>query len=168
MNHHDKMNVEAIEFGKTKGWSLSKSVFDFKVLSEGKIHCGSRDSFGDGTINPSYHSGISNLNRLVDHAYYYRKNKRAVAIAAHLYDYPNVEKECRILACRFNLIFDVPDYVSWWNPGLTTLVLYVGPAAEWLRWEPEKYLDLRAFLPNAPRLARKSWKSIKSVKSRRV
>jgi hypothetical protein len=115
----------AIDFGAARGWKLTNSDFGLRTLAEGKQHDGRQrySMFGRHT-NPS--AGDYHYN--FDHPYYYRRDRKAAAIAAHLYNYPNNRAACEKLAAEFGLEFEVPDFPSWWNPGATTLVVYVGPA----------------------------------------
>jgi hypothetical protein len=112
----------ATDFGAARGWRLSDARFTLRVIAEGKQHDGGR--LFDRYRNPNAGDFHDNF----DHPYYYRNNRRAAAIAAHLYNYPGNRLACERLAGAFGLRFEVPDFPSWWNPGSTTLVVYVGPA----------------------------------------
>jgi hypothetical protein len=115
----------AIDFGAGRGWKLTNSDFGLRTLAEGKQHDGGQrySMFGRHT-NPS--AGDYHYN--FDHSYYYRRDRKAAAITAHLYGFPSIRAACEKLAAEFGLEFEVPDFPSWWNPGATTLVVYVGPA----------------------------------------
>jgi hypothetical protein len=65
-----------------------------------------------------------------DHPYWYRRRGKAAALVAHLYCLPNAgnQERCEAIASRFGCLFETPDFPSWWNPGGTVLVAYVGPA----------------------------------------
>jgi hypothetical protein len=111
----------AIDFGAARGWTLSPSSFGFTTLALGKQHAGGRRSDeGNGWFS-------GEISSCFDHPYWYRCSRKAAAIAAHLYGMPGCLKQCETVAARFGLTFEVPDFPSWWNPGGTTLVLYVGP-----------------------------------------
>jgi hypothetical protein len=112
----------AIDFGAARGWTLSPSSFGLNTLSLGKQHAGGRHS-DEG--NGWFRGDIANC---FDHPCWYRCNRKAAAIVAHLYGMPSCRNQCEAVAARFGLIFEVPDFPSWWNPGSTTLVIYVGPA----------------------------------------
>jgi hypothetical protein len=122
----------AIDFGASRGWRWSQIVFGLRTLAEGKQHasgqlyCSSRDKY------PS----ANDFHAQFDHPYYYRRERKAAAIAAHLYNPPFYEKikaECEAVAKRFRLTFEVPDFPNWWNPspslGGTILVISTGLAA---------------------------------------
>lgn len=112
----------AVEFGRRHGWQLSDSAFAILTLRLGKARAGQYRRNCDETI-PGGHDG-----RLMDHPYYYRKDGKAAAVAAHLYDWPTIADDCRVYAEQRGLTLLVPDFPSWWFPGSTTLVVYVGPA----------------------------------------
>jgi hypothetical protein len=44
-----------------------------------------------------------------DHPYYYRRGRKAAAIAAHLYGMP-VRSQCKVIANQFGLMFEEPDF----------------------------------------------------------
>jgi hypothetical protein len=116
----------AIDFGAARGWTLSRTTFGLRTLAEGKQHDGGQRYMIDGhNRNPE----IGMFHTCFDHPYFYRRHRKAAAVAAHLYGMPNCRRECETLAATFGLLFEVPDFPSWWNPGATTLVVYVGPAA---------------------------------------
>jgi hypothetical protein len=114
---HDRMYAIqrrlALDFGALHGWRLSDSHFGIEALARGGVSGGE-----DWWCEPP--------RPYFDHCYYYRVNRRAAAIVAHLYDYDDVE--CRAFAVSNRLTIEQQgDYPSWWFPGFTTLVVYAGP-----------------------------------------
>jgi hypothetical protein len=101
----------AIDYSAARGWTLSATSFGLGTLALGKQHAGSRPS-DEG--NGWFRGDISNC---FDHPYWYRCNRKAAAIAAHLYGMPTCRCQCETVAARFGLIFEIPDFPSWWNPG---------------------------------------------------
>ena len=99
-------------FGDYFGWKLSKTSFGTKTLARNGVH--GREDYHNGRLRYPY----------VDHAYYYRKNRRAVAIACHLYHVPDDIHE---VAAEHGLLVGISDdkMKSWYYPGETTLVVYV-------------------------------------------
>lgn len=69
-------------------------------------------------------------HELLDHAYCVKRGRYAAAIAAHLYEgeFAAHRARCEALAARYGLTLEVPDYPSWYYPGATRFVLYIGPA----------------------------------------
>ena len=117
----------ALDFGVARGWTLTQKDFGLRTLAEGKMHGGGqRLSFLGRDKNPD----VGRFFRQFDHSYFYRRKGKAAAIAPHLYALDQHEPECRELAQRFGLTFEVPDFPTWWDPGPagTTLVVYIGPA----------------------------------------
>ena len=113
----------AIDFGAIHGWTLTTKPFGLRTLGEGKCHDGrgQHDVLGRNPRTGQFHSQF-------DHPYYYRRHRQTAAIAAHLYSYDACKKaECKKIAARFGLEFEEPDFPSWWNPGGTILVVYIGP-----------------------------------------
>jgi len=109
---YDLLKSKARKFGKKYGWKLSDYLFSVDTLAKRKIQ--QQDDrfpvFGGRMLN------------YFDHAYFYRKNRRAAAIAVHLYHIP---EDLSVTAAKFGLSAKVIDDVeSWWNPGETRLVLY--------------------------------------------
>jgi len=101
----------AAEFGRLHRWHLSAQPF---LLSE--LATRSTD--------------LQIIRQLFDHAYYYRDSSgRPVAIAAHLYDWPEIGPDVEIFCEKAGLRYDAPaDYPSWWYPGWTQLVIYTRPS----------------------------------------
>jgi hypothetical protein len=92
---------------------------------EGKQHDGGmRFSMNGRHRNPEAGDFHDNL----DHPFFYRRNRKAAAIAAHLYNFPANRAACEKLALSFGLTFEVPDFPSWHYPNGTKLVVYIGPA----------------------------------------
>jgi hypothetical protein len=80
---------------------------------------GYADVFPDGSLSSW---------RALDHAEFYRtKDRKAAAIAAHLYDFERKAEACSDLAARYGLVLELPDIPSWYLPGRTRTVLYLGP-----------------------------------------
>jgi hypothetical protein len=117
----------ACRFGAERGWTLSRTTFGLVTLQRGKRHSGSRYAEeGDGFFR-------GDIACFFDHPYWYRREGKAAAIIAHLYrgEWDDDDrKPCEALAGPLGLVFEVPDFPSWWNPGRggTTLVAYIGPA----------------------------------------
>jgi hypothetical protein len=109
----------AFVFGEMHGWRLSPSPFGLVTLARGKTHSGRR-GVDEGR---GWWSGT--IARAFDHAQWYRRDRKAAAITAHLYEVSSEEQAyCRSVAAAYDLSFDMPDFPSWWNPGATTLVMY--------------------------------------------
>jgi hypothetical protein len=112
----------ALLFGDRRGWRLSTTTFGLLSLAAGQERdepgedCTGRDGF-DGDICGCF-----------DHAYWYRRDGHPAAIAAHLYNGEQMRLRCLAVARHFGLQFETPDFPSWWAPGRTMLVAYVGPA----------------------------------------
>ncbi|NCO88160.1 MAG: hypothetical protein GW886_16185 [Rhodobacterales bacterium] len=112
----------AVLFGATRGWTLSRSDFTPAVLARRGLFDG-RGYYADPWPRD-----------LVDHPFYYRKDRMASAVAAHLYGTFDAAKRQDIaaLAELKGLRATWPeDFPSWWLPGRTTLVVYTpmtGPA----------------------------------------
>jgi hypothetical protein len=113
----------ACRFGLERGWVFSHTSFGLVTLQRGKRHSGGRsDDEGNG-----YFGG--EISSLFDHPYWYRRDGKAAALTAHLYDLGNEKRRrCEEVAAHFGCVFETPDFPSWWNPGGTVLVAYVGPA----------------------------------------
>ena len=63
---------------------------------------------------------------LVDHGYFYRKDRKAAAVAAHLYgDFDAAKrKDTEATAALYGLRVTWPeDFPSWYLPGRTTLIV---------------------------------------------
>lgn len=105
----------ALLFGKRRRWHLSRSDFSPTVLARGGLF----DGRGVHAVAWSHD--------LVDHGYFYRKDRKAVAVASHLYGELNEAKRRNIasMAAHLGLKAEWPeDFPSWWAPNSTTLVVY--------------------------------------------
>jgi hypothetical protein len=62
---------------------------------------------------------------LFDHGYYYRLDRCAAAIAAHVYDWaPEKLEAAADWGAQRGLAVSIPEFPSWWYPGRTTLLLW--------------------------------------------
>ena len=110
----------AVLFGERHGWHLSKSAFSPSVLARRGLFNGR-----------GYH--VDPWPRaLIDHGYFYRKDRKAAAVAAHLYgtfDAAN-RQDIEATAALYGLRVTWPeDFPSWYLPGRTTLIVCT-PLAE--------------------------------------
>ena len=103
----------ATEFGAERGWTLSKKRFGLLALKRATAFSPIRN-FADARADELPHC-------LFDHPYFYRTDRKAVAIAAHLYGVPD---NLPAFAAENGIHVEKPDFVSWWYPGATKLVLY--------------------------------------------
>jgi hypothetical protein len=101
----------AVEFGRSRGWKLSRKMFSLEQLRTGRPMRGSKDYAG---ISPRF-----------DHPYWYRAGRVPVAIACHLYDWDGWHEEEFAAECkRHGLQYSVvTDFPSWWLPGWSQLVV---------------------------------------------
>ena len=108
----------AEEFAASRGWNLSDRPFGLIALKRGTLysHIGSP---ADVLADELPHA-------LFDHKGFFRTKKRAIGVAAHLYrvDVPTIEAFVK----EYGLKAETPYFPSWWWPGVTTLVVYVGDA----------------------------------------
>ena len=105
----------AVLFGAGHGWTLSRSDFSPTVLARRGLFDG-RGNFVDPWPR-----------ELVDHPFFYRKNRMASAVAAHLYGTFDAAKRQDIAALAETKGLQTAwpdDFPSWWLPGRTTLVVY--------------------------------------------
>jgi hypothetical protein len=103
-------------FGEQHGWKLSPAAFTLKCLARGGRHDGN-----------GYDPTFGYLHDAFDHPFYYRLNRRAVAIATHLYNWPTNETACRQIAQAYGLdVCEDISFPSWWYPAATKLVLWTG------------------------------------------
>jgi hypothetical protein len=107
----------AIEFGEKYGWRLSEKRFGLLALKRRSVFSMIRD---DADVSDDHLP-----HELFDHPYFYRVDRKAVAIAAHPYGFN--KNACDDFAKRHGLKLEVPDFPSWWYPNATTLVVYIGP-----------------------------------------
>lgn len=105
----------AADFGRRHGWQLSPTRFFLTTLARGGVF--DRDDVDLALGGDEGHEGY-------DHPYFYRVNRRARALAVHLYDAKDRQGEILTWAKDRGLQASFPDYPSWWYPGQTTLVLY--------------------------------------------
>jgi hypothetical protein len=117
----------AIDFGAPRGWRWTQFVFGLRTLAEGKRH-----AIGQLFRSRDKYPIANDFQAQFNHPYYYLRDSKAAAIAAHLNNPPFYEEtrsECETVACRFGLTFEVPDFPSWHYPGSTVLVLYTARGA---------------------------------------
>jgi hypothetical protein len=113
----------AVVFGERHCWHLSRSDFSPSVLARGGLFNG-RGYYVDPWPRD-----------LVDHGYFYRKDRKAAAVAAHLYGTFDAAKrqDTEDTAALYGLRVNWPeDFPSWYLPGRTTLVVcrpLAGPAS---------------------------------------
>jgi hypothetical protein len=103
----------AIEFGRRNGWQLSDKWFSLCTLT--------RNGLFDGSPCPQYPSEQD----YIDHPYFYRKDRRARALAVHLYNATGRHDAIAAWAASNGMRASLPtDFPSWWYPRWTTLVVY--------------------------------------------
>ncbi len=113
----EMQKAAAQRFGQRYGWRRSRTEFSLVCLAKGAMH--------DGASGYRTRTGCGDHHDEFDHPYFYRCDRRAAAIAAHLYNWPANDAACRRIAAEYSLNFEVvTDFPSWWNPGGTTLVLW--------------------------------------------
>ena len=104
----------AVLFGERHGWRLSRTDFTPAVLAR-------RGLFDGRACHADPWPRV-----LVDHGYFFRKDRKAAAVAAHLYgDFDHAKRgDTEATAALFGLQVIWPDdFPSWWLPGRTTLVV---------------------------------------------
>lgn len=104
----------AVLFGERHGWHLSKSAFSPSVLAR------------RGLFNGRGYHVDPWPRELVDHGYFYRKDRMAAAVAAHLYGTFDAAKrqDTEATAALHGLRVTWPeDFPSWYLPGRTTLIV---------------------------------------------
>ena len=104
----------AVLFGERHGWHLSRSDFSPSVLARRGLFNGRGYH-----VDPWPHE-------LVDHGYFYRKDRKAAAVAAHLYgDFDAAKRQdTEATAALHGLRATWPeDFPSWYLPGRTTLIV---------------------------------------------
>ena len=107
-------------FGERHGWHLSKSDFSPSVLAR------------RGLFNGRGYHVDPWPRELVDHGYFYRRDRKAAAVAAHLYGTFDAAKrqDTEATASLYGLRVTWPeDFPSWYLPGRTTLIVCT-PLAE--------------------------------------
>lgn len=110
----------AMLFGERYGWRLSKSDFSPSVLAR------------RGLFNGRGYHVDPWPRELVDHGYFYRKDRKAAAVAAHLYGTFDAAKrqDTEATAALYGLRVTWPeDFPSWYLPGRTKLIVCT-PLAE--------------------------------------
>lgn len=111
---HSTRQRLAVLLGERHGWNLSKSAFSPSVLAR------------RGLFNGRGYHVDPWPRELVDHAYFYRKDRMAAAVAAHLYgDFGAAKRqETEATAALYRLRVTWPeDFPSWYLPGRTTLIV---------------------------------------------
>ena len=104
----------AVLFGERHGWHLTRSGFSPSVLARRGLFNGRGYH-----VDPWPHE-------LVDHGYFYRKDRKAAAVAAHLYgDFDAAKRQdTEATAALYGLRVAWPeDFPSWYLPGRTTLIV---------------------------------------------
>jgi len=117
--HATRQRLAAL-FGERHGWHLSKSAFSPSVLAR------------RGVFNGRGYHVDPWPRELVDHGYFYRKDRMAAAVAAHLYGTFDAAKrqDTEATAALHGLRVSWPeDFPSWYLPGRTTLIVCT-PLAE--------------------------------------
>jgi hypothetical protein len=114
----------ALLFGDSRRWHLTEMRFGLFSLARGQ-DC---DGIGDEWLGKYGFEG--EILDCFDHPYWYRRKGRPAAIVAHLYHGERLRPRCAAIARSLELRFETPDFPSWWAPGRTTLVTFIGPAAE--------------------------------------
>ena len=113
----------ALLFGERHGWQPTGSGFSPSVLAR------------RGLFNGRGYHVDPWPRELVDHGYFYRKDRKAAAVAAHLYgDFDAAKrKDTEATAALYGLRVTWPeDFPSWYLPGRTTLIVctpLAGPAS---------------------------------------
>ena len=110
----------ALLFGQRHGWHLSRSDFSPSVLAR------------RGLFNGRGYHVDPWPRELIDHGYFYRKDRKAAAVAAHLYGIFDAAKcqDTEDTAALYGLRVTWPeDFPSWYLPGRTTLIVCT-PLAE--------------------------------------
>jgi hypothetical protein len=101
-------------FGERHGWRLSASGFAPAVLAGRDVSARTADPANGWT------------RAAADHPFFYRAERRAAAVVAHLYraaDQDRAAVRSWAAAHRLRVAFPT-DFPSWWVPGATTLCVY--------------------------------------------
>lgn len=104
----------AMIYGERHGWRLSASRFAPAVLAGRDVSARAGDP-ADGWSRAA-----------ADHPFFYRAERRAAAVVAHLYraaDQDRAGVGNWAAAHRLRVAFPT-DFPSWWVPGATTLCVY--------------------------------------------
>jgi len=108
-------DVLAEGFADRHGLRRADKGYSAAVLARGGVH--------DGGIPRDDWSWFA-----ADHRYFFRRNRKASAVAAHVYGTRNPDKvhaDCMAFAERAGLQVTFPtDWPSWWYPGETILVVF--------------------------------------------
>lgn len=104
----------ATEFGAERGWKLAKKRFGLIALKRGTTYSLIR-SDADALADQLPHD-------FFDHPYFYRREGKAAAIAAHLYHFD--QQAVAAFASENGLAWETPNFPSWWYPGATRLVVF--------------------------------------------
>jgi hypothetical protein len=104
-------------FAERHGWRYTQKGFSPKTLAYRRV------SSASDFAEPWPLS-------VADHAYYFRTpDRRAAAVAAHLYWSPDRREEAEAWAREVRLRVEFPiDFPSWWFPGHTELCVYTSLA----------------------------------------
>jgi hypothetical protein len=104
----------ASEFAAEREWQLASKPFGLGALMRASAHCWVKNT----VTGETYHS----QPRFFDHPYYFRKNRRAIAIVSHLY---GLNADALDAFTKSNgLSWETPSFPSWWYPGQTTLIVF--------------------------------------------
>ena len=115
-------------FAAARGWKPAKTGFDFPTLARGGCRTNWEVRFQNLVDSEVILPRVT--REILDHPYYFKRDRQAAAIAAHLYNFPECKEECEFVAREFGVRFEVPEFPSWHYPGGTKLVLYIGPAGQ--------------------------------------
>jgi hypothetical protein len=111
LEHEAIQHHLAAEFGQRNGWKPGIG-FSPSMLARRAIF-------------PRRNESWTTTSDTIDHPYFYRADRRAAAIAAHLYHGTARRQGIVAWAEHHNLTATFPtDFPSWWYPGATTLVVY--------------------------------------------
>jgi hypothetical protein len=108
MQHSIARNAAAV-LREQRGWRWARShAFGLQTLGRGGISDGVGPRYG-------HEDGVC-THTIMDHAYWFRRNRKAAAIAAHLYGWPHRRDVCEDAARRYGLRLEIPDFPSWYYP----------------------------------------------------
>ena len=101
-------------FGQSRGWTWTWNDFSWQQLA-GRPRPNSIDT---RVVQPPYS----------DHTYFYRLNRKPIAIATHPYDMTDERiAELEGWGAANGLVLELPDWPSWWYPPLTRFLLWRKP-----------------------------------------
>ncbi|WP_145751757.1 hypothetical protein [Nitrospirillum amazonense] len=123
--HHDLVCLHqrriALDFASSNGLIYSEKRFYPATLAQRAIRASKSASSVDW------------VNRFADHRFFFRDEEgRAAVVAAHSYDAgknPSLRSEIEAWAHDMGLRVSYPDYISWYSPARTTLLLFQAAAA---------------------------------------